>query len=85
MNTAPKDFKNMLNVFSSMKEKIPFLKDTFQQYAKRISDYDSIGGEVVQVLLTNHLINMVTKYRSEIVEDRLDAFNSAMLLAIVHN
>ena len=85
MTSGAKDFKNILNTFSMMKNKIPKLKEQFAQYSKRIAEYDSIGAEVIQVLLVSHLINLLSKYKSENPRERLDAFNSAMLLAVVNS
>lgn len=49
----------------------------------RIGDFDELVNEIIGVLMTTHLCNVVSKFKLSAPEHRRDAFYSAKLAATV--
>jgi hypothetical protein len=74
--------KTVLAVYATFKQYCAELKSQFQNY-NRISDFDNIAIEIIQVFILNLIINMYNKYRSSKENKRRDAQMSAKLASVI--
>lgn len=48
-----------------------------------MGDFDTMSEEILQVLLNQHIVNMVQKHKAKYYEHRRDAYYSARLAAAI--
>lgn len=69
-------FKSVMMSYACLREKIPELKSKYSQYEK-ISDYDTLVAEVIQVYFTRFFCYLMMNFNSKTEEKRLEAYNCA--------
>ena len=80
---------SIINVYANFISEITRSEDFFEKKGQkndakeRISDFDKLVGEILGVLVTTHLCNLIQKYRASEEAHRLDAFYSARLLVVL--
>lgn len=52
-----------------------------QEAIARIGEFDSLPLEILQILITFHIVNMILKFRSKLNEFRYDSYFSARIAA----
>ena len=79
---------HVINVYAHFIGEIKRAHETFESrgqkrhdYEERINDFDKLATEILNVLVTMHLCNLVQKFRAASDAHRQDAWNSARLLA----
>lgn len=82
INTDVNNIKASLSVYLLFKNYCDELKEKVTNYA-RISDYDSMSYEIIQIFVFNLLINILFKYRSSKVEKRMDAKISIYIATMI--
>jgi len=84
LNCKTKSVKNVFNVFNTLMHKIVEQKIRYKGKAfKRISDYDNIVSEIIQVFIVKLLVNLQMKYKSSESSDKRDAYYTAKLLCTI--
>jgi len=82
MNMNTEQIKNVINVYVCFRM---FAKEIVDKKhitsLERINDFDTIGFDIIQVFVIQHIQNMIQKYRSSREEVRRDALYSARLAA----
>lgn len=82
MNFNTKMVAHIFQAYMAMNRRSVLLTAQMQHYA-RISNYDSICQEIIQVYIVRLLLNMSVRFTSEKKEERREALLAAQLCAII--
>ena len=77
MNMCTSKIQNCVTIYYHLLEFIKEHRESFGQNWTRISEYDHISFDVLQVFVVKQIVNMVMKFKSYDEENRQDAIMSA--------
>ena len=85
MNMTTSKIQQCVTIYYHLLEFIKEHREGFCQYWTRISDYDHISFDVLQVFVVKQIVNMVQKFKSYDEANRKDALLSGQLNLILIN
>ena len=83
MNMSTSQIQVCVTMYYHLLEFIKEHRESFGQNWSRISEYDHIAFDVLQVFVVKHIVNIVMKFRSYDEDQRNDALTSAQLNLIL--